>query len=397
MQQLLSISERIIERTPTEFIRSAYSKIRWKNRLIGIIGARGTGKSTLVLQYLKKLGLTPTEAAYFSLDELYFTSNTLVDTADKFYKSGGKILALDEVHKYQNWAQEIKNLYDRYPDLKIIFTGSSIIDLSRQSGDLSRRAIIYELPGMSYREYLKFSKLWDFEALDFTEILEKPEQIRKQFPQDFRPLAHFPDYLNHGYYPFYKEDPPTYHQRIRQLIRLIIESDMAEIKGFDIRNARKMLQLTQIISQQVPFKPNLSKLSAKANIHRNSINNYLYYLEEARLISLLYPGGSSIARLQKPEKIYLDNTNLMFALAEGEISAGTLRESFFHNQIEQNHKINLHPTADFIVDNKYVFEIGGKNKGNAQLPDQDNAYVVKDQMEYPVGNHLPLWIFGFLY
>ncbi|TVQ95128.1 MAG: AAA family ATPase [Bacteroidetes bacterium] len=397
MEELLNLSNKLVNDVPVKFKRYLFGKINWNNRLIGIKGARGTGKTTLLLQWLKQKGMPSSKGAYLSLDDIYFTSHSLLDTGNEFYQKGGKFLVLDEVHKYPHWAREIKNLYDRYNDLQIIFTGSSIIDISRQEGDLSRRVLMHELPGLSYREYLKMNGYLDVEAITMDIITENNQGIRNMFPTDFRPLEYFDDYLMHGYYPFYSEDKTGYRTRLRQLVRQIVESDMAEIKGFDIRNAKKMLQLIYIIAQQVPFKPNIVKLSQKSQIHRNSIINYLYFLEEARLIRLLYPSGVSIATLQKPEKIFLNDSNLLYAIAENQLSKGTIRETFFLNQVSVLHRVNQPENIDFEVNGKYLFEVGGTGKNNKQIKGLSNAFVVKDSVEYPAGNALPLWIFGFLY
>jgi predicted AAA+ superfamily ATPase len=397
MNTLLEQSERLIASTKLDFKRYLFDVIRWDSRLIGVKGARGTGKTTLLLQWIKEQNLATEKAAYFSLDDLYFTEHSLKDTVAQFYKNGGSILALDEVHKYKNWSLEIKNVYDFFPDLKIIFTGSSIIDISKQEGDLSRRALMYELPGLSYREYLLMLGIINLPILDLQELLFDPVAIRKKIPQGFRPLEHFRNYLNYGYYPFGLEDSSSVHQRINQLIRTIVEVDMAELKDFDIRNAKKLLQLVYVIAQQVPFKPNISSLSTKIGIHRNSLNNYLYYLEQAKIISLLFPAGNSTAVLQKPEKIFLNNTTLLGALAEQQANIGTVRETFFLSQLQPLHKVQLPKQGDFFVNGKYTFEVGGKGKGQKQLSSIENAWVVKDDIEFPMMKTIPLWMFGLLY
>ncbi len=374
-----------------------WSQIRWNNRLIGIKGARGTGKTTLLLQWLKQQNLPANKAVYFSLDDLYFTNHTLTDTAKDFYKQGGKIIVLDEVHKYKSWSTEIKNIYDFYPALKIIFTGSSIIDITKQEGDLSRRALMYELPGMSFREFLSIKNIISLPTVPLEKLLHDPTDLKSNFPKDFRPLAHFKEYLNNGYYPFVLEDSDSVHQKINQLIRTIVEYDMAELKDFDIRNAKKILQLIQVIAQQVPFKPNLSKLAEKTSIHRNSLNNYLNYLEQARIISLLHPQGLSVSVLQKPEKIFLNNTNLQFALAEGNVEVGSVRETFFLSQLYPFYKVNMPKQGDFIINNKYTFEIGGKENDSKQIRGIKNSWLVKDYIENPVAGILPLWMFGLGY
>lgn len=397
MIELLTNSDRLVEKVPVTFHRYLYDKIGWNNRLIGIKGARGTGKTTLALQWLHRLGKPASEAAFLSLDDLYFLSHTLVETAQTFFQQGGKLLVLDEVHKYPMWAREVKILYDRFQDLQIIFTGSSIIDISRQEGDLSRRALMYELHGLSFREYLAMTGIDNLPLLSLEKITEAHSSLRSLFPDQFRPLAHIKEYLKYGYYPFALEDKPGYHQRLRQLVRLIVESEMAEIKGFDIRNARKLMQLLYVVSQQVPFKPNLQKLSEKSGIHRNSIANYLHFLEMARMIRLLYPSGISIAILQKPEKILMNNTNLMYALSDNEPSVGAVRETFVLNQLSVFHRVTQPREFDFETEGKLVFEVGGAGKKIRQFSEKNPAYIIADDIEFPVSNVIPLWMIGFLY
>jgi len=327
---------------------------------------------------------------------LFFLENSLVETAKAFYQNGGKILALDEVHKYPGWSREIKNLHDRYSDLQIIFSGSSIIDISKVEGDISRRAIIYELHGLSFREYLLFKKNLVLPLLSLEQIISSTNDLRSFFPNDFKPISFFKEYLVTGYFPFSGKNEDLYFQKLRQMIRTIVEYDMAEIKGFDIRNGKKLLQLLYIVAQQVPFKQNLSSLASKTSIHRNSLSLYLQYLAEARLIELLYPEGISVSTLQKPEKIFINNTNYLFALAEKSPEIGSVREILFQSQIKVNHQINDSKTVDFLVDKSFHFEIGGKNRSRKQLISEDH-FLVKDDLEYPVGQNIPLWVFGFLY
>ncbi len=397
MVTLLERSERVTSRVSTAFKRYLYFEINWENRLLGIKGARGTGKTTLLLQRLYELGLPVEKAAYFSLDDLYFSVHPFMETADLYYKQGGKYLFLDEVHKYPGWAQIIKNLYDFYPDLIIVFTGSSIINISKEEADLSRRALMYELCGLSYREYLNYRYQLNMPQISLYQLIDDPLEIKKKYKQEFRPLQYFREYLSMGYLPFFLEDALGYHQRLQQLIRIIVEYDMAELKDFDIRNAKKILQLLYIIAENVPFKPNLSNLALKSGIHRNSLTSYLNYLEESCLIIQLYPSGISIATLQKPEKIYLNNPNLAHTLSITLPDTGNLRETFFINQLQVKHHIAYPKKGDFFVDGKWTFEIGGKNKGFSQIKEISNAFIVKDDLEFPVAGTLPLWIFGFLY
>ena len=397
MDILLEQSERLVSSIDQSFKRYLFDIIQWDSRLIGIKGARGTGKTTLLLQWIKEQNLPTEKAAYFSLDDLYFLEHSLKDTVTQFYKNGGLILVLDEVHKYKNWSIEIKNIYDFFPELKIIFTGSSIIDISKQEGDLSRRALMYELPGLSYREYLSMLGIINLPVIGLEELLFKSAEIRNKIPHNFRPLAHFNNYLNYGYYPFGIVDSSSIHQRINQLIRTTVEIDMAELKDFDIRNAKKLLQLVYVIAQQVPFKPNISSLAIKTSIHRNTLNNYLYYLEQAKILTLLFPAGNSTAVLQKPEKIFLNNTTLLAALAEQKPNIGSVRETFFLSQLQPLHKVQLPIQGDFYVNDSYTFEVGGKGKGQKQLATLENAWVVKDDIEYPMLKTIPLWMFGLLY
>ncbi len=396
MERLLERSEVLVNRVQGEKHRYLYHTLPWHNRLIGIKGSRGTGKTTMMLQRLKALGLPTTQAAYLSLDDLYFSTHSLVDMAEAYYQRGGKYLFLDEVHKYPGWSQHIKNLYDYYPDLHLVFSGSSIIDISREQADLSRRAVIYELFGLSYREYLAFMDLAAFAPLDLETIVSPDREWRSLFPTEFRPLQHFQDYLQYGYYPFSMEDRPTFGTRMQQLIRTIVEYDMAELSDFDIRNAKKMLQLLYVLAANVPFKPNIKQLAEKSGIHRNTIVNYLRFLEEARLIGQLHAGGISTSSLQKPEKLYLNNTSLAYALSPSQPDRGNLRETFFHSQLRPSYGLTYPTKGDFLVNGRYTFEIGGKRKGGQQVSAVKDSFVVVDEVEHPVWQ-LPLWLFGFLY
>lgn len=397
MEDIIQVSINLIRKVNLSFKRSIHDEISWKNRLIGIKGARGTGKTTLLLQYLKEQTLPVSQKLYASLDELYFTQNSLLDFGKEFHLKGGRLLVLDEVHKYEGWSLEIKNLHDRYEDLQIIFTGSSILDITKKGGDLSRRALYYTLQGLSYREYLELRHELSFPVITLEELLSEEFSYETYFSPEFRPLAFFESYLRFGYYPFQMATELDYHQQLRQLTRAIVEYDMAEIKGFDVRQAKKVLQLLYIIAQQVPFKPNITQLANKTQIHRNSISSYLHFLDEAKLVSLLVNKPFSVSSLQKTEKIYLENTNLLFALAEEEPNIGTVREVFFNNQIKQKHRVNQSPKADFEVNERWTFEIGGKTKGYAQIKDVQNSWLIKDDIEQPVGSTIPLWLFGFLY
>jgi hypothetical protein len=364
------------------------------------LGARGTGKTTLLLQQASELFKEdqPRAILYVSLDDIYFSENTVVHLAEEFEKLGGEILILDEVHKYPNWAREIKNIYDFQRNLKIIFTGSSIIDLIKENVDLSRRAIFYDLPGLSFREYLKIEGIGNFEPLALETILASHESIAADLAESFKPLSQFPKYLTTGYYPFFKENPNTYFIRIEQVLKLVLEIDLQFIKGIDSQNIRKLYQLLYVLSLSVPFTPNISKLSEKIGITRNTLLIYLNYLEKAKIINSLQASGKSTSILQKPDKIYLENTNLGHAISKQEINTGNERETFFLNQLKNSgHTASLPKFGDFLIDETFLFEIGGSKKSSAQLKNQSNSFVAADGIEVGFGNKIPIWLFGFLY
>ncbi len=397
MENLKLKSNIVVQQQELDIIRPLSKKIDWSNRLISILGARGTGKTTLMLQQMKIAYGLSTEAMYITMDDIYFTNNRLSDLAQAFRQQGGKILFIDEVHKYPDWAREIKNIYDFFKDLKIVFTGSSILDISRQNADLSRRAVQYELTGLSYREFLHFSGYASLEPIKLKELLTHHVEIANDLSTNFKPLQFFSDYLRYGYYPFFLENINTYHLRVEKVVRLIIEQDLQFIEGFNPHHSRKIYHLLYILATNVPFKPNISKLSEKTGISRNTIIEYLDYLTSGRLINSLSASGKSISILQKPDKIFLENTNLNYALTPDHIDKGAIREAFFMNQLKnEGHEISLPLKGDFYIDEK-TFEIGGKGKSNKQLQGIDQSYVVLDDIEAGIGNKIPLWLFGLLY
>lgn len=398
MERLQIKSNIVITEQSMDIIRPLAKSIDWNDRLISILGARGTGKTTLLRQRMKAEYGKSKEALYITMDDIYFTTHLLSDLAVEFRQQGGKILFIDEVHKYPNWAREIKNIYDFYKDLKIVFTGSSIIDINRQNADLSRRAVQYEMAGLSYREFLSFIGVGQFETLTLTDILAHHVEIANELSLKFKPLRYFNEYLQHGYYPFFIENINTYSLRVERVVRLIIEEDLQFIAGFNPHHSRKIYQLMSILATNVPFKPNITNLSEKTGIHRNMIVEYLYYLNNARLINSLSANGKSISILQKPDKIFLENTNLLYALAPENIDTGSLRESFFMNQLNNTkHSISLPLKGDFFVDDTYTFEVGGKSKTNKQIDGIHKAYIAMDNLESGINNKIPLWLFGFLH
>ncbi|MEX1193388.1 MAG: AAA family ATPase [Brumimicrobium sp.] len=389
--------QRKIQETSLVFVRSLMNQITWEARLIGIKGARGVGKTTLLLQYIKKNLPLSEETLYISLDNIWFAENRLTDLTDDFVKKGGKYLLLDEVHKYPNWAQELKNIYDDYPQLKIVFTGSSLLEILNARADLSRRAIIYNMQGLSYREYLNLILKKDLPILDLKDILSNHVTIAQNLNNQIKPLQHFDSYLKNGYYPFFQEAPSLYFQRLEEVVNLILEIELPLLRKVDIAYVNKLKQLLQIISESVPFMPNISKLSERIGINRNTLITYLYFLQEAHIIKNLYKDAKGITQLQKPDKIFLENTSLQYVFSPENADPGNIRETFFVNQIAYKHLAEYTKQGDIKVDRNTTFEIGGGNKTNKQIKHIENSYIAADDIEYGFENKIPLWLFGFLY
>lgn len=392
MEQLLANSKAMLRQLPPLEKRFLYHNLPWEQRLIGIKGSRGTGKTTLLLQRLAELPVG--KGIYLSLDDLFFSGNNLVSFAEWFLQLGGEYLFVDEVHKYPTWSQELKNIYDRMPELKVVFTGSSIIEMARQEGDLSRRALVYELPGLSFREYLAIREGITLPAIALDDLLANHEAIAGDLVAQFRPLPLFRDYLRQGYYPFVKTDPEHYHQRLQGIVNQILENDIAWADGYDPRQTVKMKQLLYILATNVPFKPNITSLGNKMQVNRRTVINFLHLLEKGRLLHLLYPAGTSVSLLQKPGKVFLNNTNLYYLSGINEPNIGSLRETFAISQLTVEHKVDEPEEGDFLVDNSFLIEVGGKGKAAGSLP---HGYIAADEIEIGVLNKFPLWMLGFLY
>jgi hypothetical protein len=384
--------------TSTDFVRDTMHKVNWEARLIGIKGARGIGKTTLLLQYIKlHLADQLAQTLYVSLDAIWFNSNSLMDLVDDFSKKGGKHLFIDEVHKLQNWSQVLKNIYDAYPELKVVFTGSSLLEILNARADLSRRAVVYEMQGFSFREYLRMETGINFEILSLEQILSNHVHEAQKINQQIKPFQYFETYLKQGYYPYYQEQPDLYEIRLGEVINMILEIELPQLRGVELAYVTKVKQLLVIIAESVPFMPNVSKLSEKININRATLLSYLHYLSEIGLTRNLYKDAFGISRLQKPVKVYLDNTNLIHLLAKQNANIGNKRETFFINQISYQHRVSYIAATDFKVDDTYFFEIGGKHKTRKQIAALENSYVVADDIEYGFQNKIPLWLFGFMY
>lgn len=397
MQALFEKYYRKVDNVPLYFQRSLLGEIDWSNRFIGIKGARGAGKTTLLLQYIRFYNLPDDNGTlYVSLDDLYFTKNNLVALADQFVKEGGKYLLLDEVHRYANWSQELKNIYDDHATLKIIFTGSSLIHIEKAKADLSRRAVMYELFGLSFREYLNFTQKTTFEKISFEDILSDHVGIARSIIKEIKPLAYFKNYLQTGYYPYFIENEESYFQKLNETISLALTVDLPSAYDINYSSVEKIRLLLYILAESVPFKPNISKLSERVGISRNSLLEFLKYLGEMRISRSLFASTKGIGLLQKPEKIYLFHPNLHYALSPQNSNIGTIRESFFLSQVNAIHPIVYTPIGDF-KSGKYTFEIGGKTKKINQIKMVKDAYIVADDIEIGHNDKIPLWLFGFLY
>lgn len=396
MEDLLIEFQSKITAISLDIQRYLVNQIDLNNRLIAVKGARGSGKTTLLLQ-VAKLYLPLQSSLYVSLDHIYFFDNKLYDLAKQFTQFGGTHLLLDEVHKYPNWSREIKLIYDNFPELNVIFTSSSMLEIYKSESDLSRRAVTYYLKELSFREFIAFETQKTLQPYTFLEILEQHNTIAAQLLENIKPLPLFAKYLKIGAYPYYKENEDQYYQKLQNTINLIIEIDINAVEYLQYETLVKLKKLLISVASSAPFTPNITKLSEKVGVSRNMLVQSLKILERAGLVNELYKDVSGIGALTKPEKLYLNNTNLMYALAKENSNIGSVRETFFLNQFKGLHVINRSETADFLIDNTYTFEIGGKNKTKKQIGNTANAFVAKDNIEIGFGNMIPVWLFGFMY
>ena len=389
MEQLFEYFKRKLHDTPTDLIRYKYEEIEWGGHAFGLVGPRGVGKSTMLLQHIKTQ-LEVKDTLYVSADHLYFTSHTLVELADRFYKMGGKHLFIDEIHKYDGWSTEVKQIFDSYSDLQLVISGSSILEITKGMADLSRRVPIYEMQGLSFREYLHL-----FHGIKMDVVkMEKLLQHEYDIPGVEHPLPLFHDYLRRGYYPFGSD--AAYDIELMQVVVQTMESDIPLYLNTNVSVGRKLKLLLMVVAESVPFKPVMQKLADVTGINRNYIQDYLMYMERAGMIAQLRDAVGGIRGLGKIEKVYLDNTNLIYVLAPKRADIGNIRETFFMNQMRVIGDVMCSPVSDFLVDDM-TFEIGGRKKGQKQISEVSNGYVVKDDIETGYANVLPLWAFGLLY
>ncbi len=397
MEELIEKFRKKLVTAPASPIRSFVEQIDWRDRMVGIKGARGVGKTTLLLQYIRQRLPLNQQILYVSLDDIYFADNTLVALADQFTKNGGTLLVLDEVHRYPRWSVELKNIYDDYPHLKVIFTGSSALHLHRSKADLSRRAVTYHMPGLSFREFLRFAYQLEFPAFPLTELLNDHVEISMELVRQLKPLPAFNEYLKLGYYPYFLENRDTYHLKLAEIVNLILEIDLPYVIDINLNSIEKIRRLLYVLAESSPFKPNILKLSEKVGVARNTIIAYLEYLQETELLYLLRSATKGISAMQKPEKIYLQNPNLFYAIAPGNVNVGSLRETFFYNQLQVKHTVQYPNQGDFLIDHQWTAEIGGKNKGKQQLAGSKDGFVAAADLEIGYLRNIPLWLFGFLY
>lgn len=394
---IVAKSDRILKNTDLRFKRYLFPIIEDNERLIGITGARGVGKTTLMLQKLKEKNLSPSEALYVTMDDIYFSSTRLVAFAEAFVKAGGKYLFLDEVHKYETWSIELKNIYDSLPELKVMFTGSSVLEMSKTAGDLSRRAMVYKLETMSFREFLVYELGFAFEAISVDALVANHLDIAHDLmDKGLKPLKYFENFLKYGAYPFSFESRTTFYEKLRNTINLIVESDLMAAAGIDFSTGLKIKKLLVAISESVPFKPNIVDLAARIGTDRRNVYLYLDYLSRSRLINMLISDEKGMSAMSKPEMIYLENTSLAYALYNEKPEKGMLRETFFYNQLNSNSHVSYTPAGDFLIDNKYIFEVGGKNKTFKQIKTLPSSFLAIDDLETGHGNKIPLWLFGFV-
>lgn len=390
MQALYEQFYQLLELTPMNFFREQIDQINWDVRILGILGQKGVGKSTLILQHIKQQGNVD-KSLYIVADDIYFSAHTLLETARDFFARGGKYLYIDEIHKYQNWSREIKNIYDSLPLLHVVYSGSSMLDLKQGGADLSRRVIEYHLPVWSFREYLNLRCGWQLKTATLEEVLKG----KVDFPYGAgRPLMYFDEYMKKGCYPFSLE--PEFETRLRQVVNTTVELDIPKYAQMTIAATRKLKKFMYYISRSVPVKINYSDMARDLALDREDLPKYLEYLEKAELVSILRMKANGDAILRKMDKLYLHNPNMSYVLSGEKPNDGNSRETIFLCWTKHLYDTLESPVSDFEIAGK-TFEVGGRKKGKKQIQDATEGYIVKDNIEYVFDNQVPLWMFGFLY
>ncbi len=388
----------LISQINTGIVRDMMHSVNWEKQLVAIRGSRGVGKTTLIRQYIKqKFGISAGEALYCVMDSMYFANHTLLELAEQFHLMGGTHLFLDEVHRYPTWSREIKEIIDLYPNMKITFTGSSLIQILNADADLSRRVLSYTMEGLSFREYLQFYKGIHIPVYGLEDIMTNYDDICAETNKMCHPQPLFEEYLRVGYFPFYDGDEEEYYSRIENVIDFIVGQELPQFCGVDPANTRKVKALIQFLADSVPYELNIAKLSARLELNKNTVLSYINSLGRAELLMLLYSDSKTITRLQKPDKIYLHDPNMFYALGFGE-KIGTIRECFLINQLSVNHTVEYgKEQGDFIIDGNITIEVGGPDKTFVQVANIPNSYIFADRIELPVGKKLPLWMAGLVY
>lgn len=389
-------SHRVVSQVSLDFKRDLHNKINWNARIIGIKGPKGVGKSTLLKQHIKEAFPDDSKVLYVSLDNMWFANNSLSELVEYHYTHGGTYLFLDEVHKYEHWQTYIKNIYDDYPTMHVVFTGSSMLKLNKGEGDLSRRVAMYTMNGLSFREYLMFESILQFEKLSLDDILKRHTQIAVAIADKIHILPHWENYYRHGYYPFYKEDLQGFHAKLLEVAQQTIEIDIPFVEKVEYVTIQKLKKLLGIIALQVPFTPKMEELYQQLETSREQGLKLLDLLEKGALLGQLKTRTKAVKQMSAPEKLFLDNTNLMYAYNPSP-EIGTIRETIFYNQVSRTHELNAPAKGDFLIDGKHLIEVGGADKTFKQIKDIPHSFLAIDDVEYGRGNKIPLWMFGFLY
>lgn len=399
MDVLISQFKRRMTGISLALVRECIHEVAWDEKLSAIIGPRGVGKTTLMLQYIKQhyadnLG----EVLYATTESLYFVQNTLIDLAERFVTNGGKHLFLDEIHRYPDWSREIKLIYDTYPELKVTISGSSLLQILNSEADLSRRCIWYNMQGLSFREFLQFYKGIDLPVFSLDNIIQKPDEVCHDVNALCHPVPLFHEYLQVGYFPYYLEGEERYYERVANVVDYVIGTELPMVCKVETVNVRKLQMLLNVVAGLVPYELDISKMALMLQASRNTVITYLRYLSMSKVINLLYSDLQSLKKVQKPDKMYLENPNMLYALCLEKTNIGTARETFVVNQLGYQHRIEYgKKNGDFKIDGKYVFEVGGATKTFDQVAGLPDSYILADDIEWPVGNKLPLWLAGLLY
>ena len=396
LQPLFDNYHRKLSKIDLRFKRYLYQKINWKSRFIGIKGPRGVGKTTMLLQHILENYQEVDQTLYASLDDLWFSTHSLMDLVDWAYQHGIMRLYLDEVHRYDQWSLNLKNIYDNYPDMSIVYTSSSLLIMDNAKVDLSRRQTLYTLYGMSLREFLVYEGIQTFEAIPLDDLLKDHVSHAMQITKAVRIAPLFEAYLQHGYYPFYRESIEDFSGRLRDTVSVVIESDLPAVERISFETIQKVKRLLMLISERVPFEPNMSELWKQLATNNELGLRMLYSLDNAQILGLLTSKTKNYKYLHKPDKIFLGNTNLMHVLCS-HVDKGNERETYFYNQLDVVADVKYPSKGDFLVSEKYLFEVGGRNKTFEQIADIPDSFLAVDNTEVGHGNRIPLWMFGFLY